>query len=189
RLAVGAEGQRPDIARMAGQARHFLTARRVPQPDGTVAARRGDARAVGVEHRSEDLVGMTLEDTQALARRRVPEADRAIAARRHEPAAVPVEGDGVDVSRMPLPASVGAGRVRGPKYDGLPVSIPAGEPFAVGAESEWEPIPRLDLFTGRDVRNPHRPPDPRNLDSHRDSGPVGAQGEGPHPLAGCHPAL
>ena len=56
--AVGAEGQRPDVAGVPWQPRHFLAPRQVPQPDRPVAAGRGQAPAIGVEGRGEDLVGV-----------------------------------------------------------------------------------------------------------------------------------
>src|SRR5262249_8235554 len=132
---------------------------------------------------------MPLEATQTLARRSVPEADCAIAARRPEPAAGAVEGDGVDLSRVPLPAVDGAERVRVPKDDVVPAGIPAGEPFPVGAEGEWDSFSCPDLLTGRDIRNAHRPSSLRVLASGGGSGPVAANAEGPPPLARRHPAL
>ena len=107
RRAVGAEGQRPDEARVPLQPRHLLAPRQVPQPDGPVAAGRRQARAVGVEGDREDVVGVP---AQHLARAAVdlPEADGAVRTARGEPTAVGAEGGRADV---PLVAAESGGRL------------------------------------------------------------------------------
>src|SRR5271166_970469 len=168
---------------MSGQARHFLVAGRVPQPDGTVAARRGETRAVGVKRRRECPVGMPLEDTQAPPRGRFPEADRAIAARREETTAVTAEGDRVDRPRVSRAACDGTEGPRLPKDDVRLAGVPAGQPLPVGAEGEWDSLPCRDLLARREVRNTHRKSGYRVVVSHRGPGPVGADREGHDSLA------
>jgi hypothetical protein len=53
---------------------------------------------------------------------------------------------------MSPPVGDGAEGVRVPENDGLPVGVPAREPFAVGAEGEREACPSPDYPTGPPAR-------------------------------------
>src|SRR5262249_53338956 len=69
------------------------TTRRVPDPDLTVATRRGQLRPVGVPRDGVEPRGAASEHEGLFSRKRVPDAYRTVIARRSQPRTVRAPGD------------------------------------------------------------------------------------------------
>ena len=124
-LAVGAEGQRPDVKRVPREPDNHLPPGQVPQPHRPVAAGRHQARALGVEGRCVHGFGVPVQFL-AFPCAHIPHPDDAVLTAGHEAAAVRAEGDRVDRACVAGEPGSQLMRLRVPQAHGLQVPIGAG---------------------------------------------------------------
>jgi hypothetical protein len=140
-MAVRAEREAAEPGGMVPEGKHLVAARRIPQLDRSVVARRGDPAPVGTVSEAEDVTGVPGQAEQDPARRRLSDFDGPAGGRRVK--ALP-DGRGD-------PTTVGADRSE--------IAPPRWRAFLPGSPREHESKREADPARGRrDRRAKHAPP-------------------------------